>query len=143
MQNSSDEIAVLFEQALLSSKECSEIISIIDESLILLAQKRRTLEEKAIITHFHVFVQLYGSIITLLHEYISGLRYETERLKTQLNRLRTVNENLRKSVEELLKILKYNFNFLEQYFEYDYCAKLLNESEFKEDLQAVKDGLGV
>lgn len=122
------------------SENCSKNIMLICQSLLLLSQKRRTLEEKAIASYFHELVRENAKIIELLHSHLSSNSSSAQKTLELLHRLQTVNENLRTRIEELLKILNYDFNFLEQYFEYDYCARLLERKEL-EELQQIKTGL--
>ncbi len=111
--------------------EASKNLSLLNESLYLLSQKRRTLEEKTIASHFHRLSIIYAQMIEIVHKHFYSVeKFETESnhdFANLLTELRTVNEKLGSFVSELLKILKYDFNFLEQYFEYDYCGRLLNE----------------
>lgn len=130
-----DKEKFLSEEALLLTKESAEIISMIEESLILLSGKRRTLEEKAIIARFHFWAQTYACIIQNLHSRMSAHELLGDEIVASMHKLRTVNEKVRKSLQELLKILKYDFNFLEQYFEYDYCARLLADTESVDELE--------
>lgn len=129
------------EQLLLQqSQNCSQNIMLICQSLLLLSQKRRTLEEKAIAAYFHELASENATIIKLLHAGISNTGSSAETTAEVLCRLQTVNEILRTSIEELLKILNYNFNFLEQYFEYDYCTRMLEKKDLAE-LQQIKAAL--
>lgn len=123
---------------LTNSLESANIIVLIDESLLLLSQKRVTLEEKAIAAYFHKLVQSYAGIITELHVSMSSTQKTENTTIEVLARLRTVNENVRSCVQELLKILNYDLNYLEQYFEYDYCAKLINNQDHFLCLEAIK-----
>ena len=125
------------EKILTESMNCSKNVTLICQSLLLLSQKRRTLEEKAIIAYFNELAIVNAKIIELLHSCISNSRSLGQSTDEILGKLQTVNENVCSRIEELLKILNYNFNFLEQYFEYDYCAKLLEKKELQE-LEKIK-----
>lgn len=121
-----------------SSLDCSRIIEMIDEVLLLLSQKRTTLEEKTIAEYFHKLVRALCTVLSLLH----GCLLETGRgqptvAPEHVQRLQIVNEKVRIRIEELLKIVNYNMNHLEQYFEYDYCAKLIEEPGFIQDYEEV------
>lgn len=124
------------EKALSTSREASLLIALIDETLILLSQKRRTLEEKAIAGYFHRLSSRYALLISSLHEFLASGDSVPCSAAEVFSKLQEVNENVRLRVEELLKTVKYNLNFLEQYFEYDYCAKLLYEDNFLADLES-------
>lgn len=125
------------------SGEASSNILLMNEAITLLLRKRRTLEEKAIARYFHCLINAYGRLIAHLHKHMSEDAAIDDSLIATLDRLRTVNENVRSSVDALLKILKYDLNFLEQYFEYDYCSKLLNETNLMGNLEELLDELGV
>lgn len=129
------------EQLLLQETEnCSKNIMLISRSLLLLSQKRRTLEEKAIAAYFHEIVSQSAKIIDLLHSEISNSALLGQTTVELLDRLQNVNENLHNRIEELLKILNYDLNFLEQYFEYDFCSSMLEKKELHE-LQQIEAGL--
>ncbi len=123
--------------ALLQVQFATSNLGLIDESVILLSQKRSTLEERAIAKYFHKLCCAYSCIIKSIHLHMSNEREFEEPSKPLIERLRTVNENVASCVNDLLKIQKYNANFLEQYFEYDYCSKLLDNQELLGDLEAL------
>lgn len=140
----SDELALkLIQVVLQQSDESAKLISLIDECLLLLSEKRRTLEEKAIAEYFHQLASCYAGVLVLLHSCMSTQDSLEQPVLDLVNILRTVNEKVRNCVEELLKILKYNLNFLEQYFEYDYCARLRNNPELLDALEALRAELAV
>ncbi len=128
------------EQILELSLQCSELVTAITRSTFILKQKRTTLEEKAISRYLHQCSKLLGLILAKLHESLAE-RTEENLPQPSLDLLRETTVDLRNRVDELLKILHYNLNFLEQYFEYDYLNKLANESEALEKLQRVFDAL--
>ncbi|MBY0357399.1 MAG: hypothetical protein K2W82_05295 [Candidatus Obscuribacterales bacterium] len=124
------------ESALELSRECAEIIMLIDEILFAFCQKRSTLEEKTISRYLHGLTANYARGIELIHrESLTG-GFQAPTWQSQLSSLRTINEKVRSSVHELLKIIRYNLNFLEQYFEYDYAFNLTQNSRFVEDLES-------
>lgn len=128
------------EQLLEISLSCGELITAISRSVFVLKQKRTTLEEKAIMRYLHQCTNLIGLIIAKLHFAFANNKENTlNQINVEL--LRSTTVDLRTRVDELLKILHYNFNFLEQYFEYDYVNKLTNESLAVENLQAVYDSM--
>lgn len=127
------------ELKLLSCRDGSQVLLHIDECLLLLSQKRRTLEEKIIIRFFCKLAASYAAILRSLHENEpqSDPDLVTEPIAA-LERLQTVNENLDTLVQDLLKIIKYNLNFLEQYFEYDFSNKLLNNEQILQELAEIE-----
>ncbi len=141
MQNSQEheeietDLPPLQQAVLFSQRACTNIL-LMDEAILLLAQKRQTLEEKAIANHFHSLIEAYSRVIALLHMYMSSNSDLDERKLVTIHKLQSVNEKVRSRVDELLKIIKYDLNFLEQYFEYEYCGRLLNEDTFLRDVNA-------
>lgn len=131
----------LLQSMLQSSLECARIVELIDEVLLLLSQKRRTLEEKAIAEYFHKVVLIQCQLIVVLHKNPAEPKTVLdEKSIAILGNLQIVNEKLRICIEDLLKITRYNLNHLEQYYEYDYCAKLISSPGYLEELDnALKD----
>ena len=122
------------ETILSGTAESARNIALLNEAITLLLQKRRTLEEKAITRYFHELISAYGRLIAHLHICMAKSDALDDSIVAAMDRLRTVNEKVRTCAEELLKIFKYNLNFLEQYFEYDYCSKLINEENLITEL---------
>jgi hypothetical protein len=116
-------------------------VALISESLIILSQKRRTLEEKVIFGYFHRLCVALAGLIGLLH----GRLAEPESLSPVsvdiLHRLKPVTENIAACVQDLLKALKYDFNYVEQYFEHDYCDRLLTGSDLLAALEKLREEL--
>lgn len=131
-----------YQHSLICSKECHENSMLLDECLLLLSSKRRTLEEKIIIKYFQELACSIAGIIKGLH--MCMLRTPIiEPSQHDLERLQTVNEKLSRILSDLLKILNYDFNFLEQYFEHDFSSSLLSNSlneEFR-NLELLISGL--
>lgn len=117
-----------------------ELIAAISRALFILRQKRRTLEEKAIARYLHRAAHLLGLMAAGLHELLE--QGGEQRVDcNQLEQLSTTATDLKQRVDELLKILHFNLNFLEQYFEYDFFAKLSNESNVIEQLTCINQNL--
>lgn len=137
MQEESNLSLTTQELALVVSRESAEIVALLDEALFALSQKRSTLEEKAISRYFHELVQLYGTIIALVHKrLVNGVLEDKAELVT-LESLQNINTSVKDSVEDLLKIIRYNLNFLEQYYEYDYASKLTRDSGYISGLENI------
>lgn len=115
---------------------CGDLISTTSRSLFMLRQKRRTLEEKAISSYFHKAIQRVSAIVLVLHESLEHGQ-ENKLDDAELLLLQATIRDLQSRVDELLKILRYNLNFLEQYFEYDFFGKLSTESCAIENLDNV------
>lgn len=111
-----------------------EIIVDITACLAVLAAKRTTLEEKMIRQELHEVVASYGEMLATLHRRLSkGDQPEA----ADLERLRTLNFLVRWEVSRFLKALRYNLNYVEQYFEFDFCAHLREECRFAEEASAL------
>jgi hypothetical protein len=117
----------LFAEWLGETRYTTALIVDITDCLALLATKRVTLEEKMIRQELHTLVSNYGGIINEVH---SRLAIGAEPEWAHLERLRTMNFRVREEVATFLKALRYNFNYVEQYFEFDFCAKLREECGF-------------
>ena len=61
----------------------------------------------------------------------------------QLEQLRSLNLKVRCQIKDFLKALRYSFNFVEQYYEHDFCAKLTQEEQFLEELTALNANLKI
>ena len=104
----------------------------IDEALAILASKRTTLEEKIIRKELHTLVSNYCAILSHVHVALSA---ERQPPVEALERLRSLNFRVHAAIDSLLKALKYDLNYVEQYFEFDFCARLCNEYRFNEEAQ--------
>ena len=124
----------LLDEWLGESRFCSQIMSAIAESLALLAAKRTTLEEKIIKRELHNIARQYARLLVKLHD---ALANDKEPPIELLEQLRTLNFRIHAVVGDLLRALKYNLNYVEQYFEFDFAARLSQEHQFAEDLNAL------
>lgn len=120
----------LFSEWLGETRYIAEIIVHVSDCLTLLASKRTTLEEKIIRKELHALLACYGEVLAILH---SRLANGDTPEAAQIERLRTLNFNVREETTKFLKALRYNFNYVEQYFEFDYCAHLTEECRFSEE----------
>lgn len=120
----------LFSEWLGETRYISEMIVDITDCLALLATKRSTLEEKIIRKELHLLLTNYGEMLSILHSRL-GIGDKPE--AAHIERLRTLNFAVRQETRKLLKALRYNFNYVEQYFEFDFCAHLTQECRFTEE----------
>lgn len=111
----------------------------INSALAGLSEKRVTLEEKMIRMHLHQLSSLMGHVTQKAHEMLPS-QYDSLPAKTVdgLNQLTLEIENV---VADLNKIIRYNLNFLEQYYEYDYYSRLQNEHMFVSRMQNIVNEL--
>jgi hypothetical protein len=106
-----------------------------------LSEKRVTLEEKMIRRHLHQLSGLCGQVAQEAHQMLTS-HYDANATVT-LDELRSLNIEVQNVVADLLKIIRYNLNFLEQYYEYDYYSRLQNDHLFVERMQKIADDLKV
>jgi hypothetical protein len=117
----------LFAEWLGESRYMTHVIVDITHCLALLASKRVTLEEKMISQELHALVSNYGEILALVHAQLAtGAKPDWPTLE----RLRTMNFHVKEEIGVFLKALRYNFNYVEQYFEFNFCARLREECGF-------------
>ena len=132
----------------------------IDEVVGRLSEKRVTLEEKMIRSYFH---QVEANLLELsawlnralalattpksgtsseneqasadasVDSYKTVTIVTTEEIKAASVDLDQFLLRLEPEVDELLKALRYDLNFVEQYFEFNYYGKLTNEGSFLAD----------
>ncbi len=117
----------------------------INEAISRLTEKRVTLEEKMIRIYFHKFAASLVRCGACFHDLLaeaygdSSTRHEqktqmiVERATVLLSHANRLDELLRASeliIDDLIKILRYDLNFLEQYYEYGFYNKLTNECDF-------------
>ena len=93
-----------------------------------LSEKRVTLEEKMIRMHLHQLSALLAQVTQEAHQMLAS-HYDANP-STTLDELRVLNVEVQDVVADLLKIIRYNLNFLEQYYEYDYYSRLQNDHKF-------------
>jgi hypothetical protein len=115
------------------------IINELSECLSTLARKRATLEEKIITRELHKLVASYGRLLAIVHHRLSTGDNPQEEM---LEKVRTFNYEVRQQVERLLKALRYNLNYVEQYFEYDFSSNLSQNWRFPEALDELCSQLG-
>jgi len=108
-------------------------------ALTALSEKRVTLEEKMIRRHLHQLSALFGRVAEEAHQMLAS-HYDAN-AETTLDELRTLSIEVQNVVADLLKIIRYNLNFLEQYYEYDYYSRLQNDHKFVDRTQKIVDDL--
>lgn len=115
----------------------NKLIDKISEVIQLLADKRVTLEEKIICHHFHLLASEYATLCAKAHNFLA----QGKQLRPDgcLPELKMFNSEVDSTLEELLKIVRYNLNFLEQYFEYDYANRLQEKHRFAQRLKEIAE----
>jgi hypothetical protein len=123
------------QSAMESASQVGNVISKVGEIVIILNDKRVTLEEKMIRMYLHDVAVTGAMIAGSLHALTRGGAYPD---KQDLTNLESVLLELIGSLDELLKMARYDLNFLEQYFEHGYYQKLRYELCFVERLQSIQ-----
>lgn len=122
-------------------KIINRLVDKISDAIFLLANKRVTLEEKIICHHFHLLASGYAQLTAKAHNVLA----QGKQLRPDgcLPELKIFNAEVEAQLDELLKIIKYDLNFLEQYFEHDYANRLQEKHKFVERLGLIDKRLEV
>ena len=113
----------------------AEVISKVGEAVILLSDKRVTLEEKMIRRYLHELSAIAAQAIRAIHLLTrDGASCEDE----IFGGLDQITGQILDSLNELLKVAHYDLNFLEQYFEKQFYDNLINQSRFIERFREIE-----
>jgi hypothetical protein len=120
---------------LTEAKHLANAVGMMSEAIEALSTKRETLEEKMIKTYFHKLSISCCLCIQRVHQIFQKdpLSFAGQ----SIEKLHALNQDLGAALCELLKVVRFNLNFLEQYFEFDFNAKLHNDFLFQERLEQV------
>ncbi|HEY9732943.1 MAG TPA: hypothetical protein V6C89_13585 [Drouetiella sp.] len=108
-------------------------------ALSALSEKRVTLEEKMIRMHLHQLSSLFARVTQEAHQMLAS-HYDAN-AEIALDELQSLSIEVQNVVADLLKIIRYNLNFLEQYYEYDYLSRLENDHKFVDRAQKIVEDL--
>lgn len=122
-----------------------DLVSSLSKNLLVIAQinnnlanKRTTLEERMIRNSLHQLGSTIGmSVTSFHHNWLDdpSLKAISKSLSVEvLNSLIQISQEIDSVLSEFLKMANYNSNFLEQYYEFDFNAKLMYEHKFNERL---------
>lgn len=117
------------------SKHAGQIIEYLSDALLLLRNKRVTLEEKAISAYFSRLTVSYALVIESVHS--KFLLNRNQLPDDLLLKLKDVNSGLLTVIVDFLKMARYDANFLEQYVEHDFHSRLTAEHRFQEQLDGI------
>lgn len=122
-------------QWLSETKRIGELIVQISRVLIALHEKRTTLEEKMISRYLQDLLAGYGRVL----EYVNTLlNDEKVHIGAELfGELSNLNSSVLSVIEELLKMIGYDLNFLEQYYEHAFLDRLIQDYRFKDNLARI------
>jgi hypothetical protein len=124
----------LFAEWLGETRFTAQVMVDIIDCLALLTSKRVTLEEKMIRKELHDLIGELGQIVSTIN---ANLSKQAVPHADVLEQLRTLNFAMRTEITRFLKALRYNFNYVEQYFEFDFCAKLREECRFADEARDI------
>jgi hypothetical protein len=126
------------ERAMALANQLALITAKVGETVILLCEKRVTLEEKMLRAYLHDVAVICADILRRVHAFTKdGAKSESE----IFDELHTLSGEITLQLDELLRIVRYDLNFLEQYFEHDFYDKLVHEHRFIERLRQVDQNL--
>jgi hypothetical protein len=129
----------LIESAMAEAGRLAQIMRLVADCVSTLADKRVTLEEKMLRAYLHNLAIIGAKCAARVHELTrDGAKSDLE----IFSELSVVTEETIVALSELLKISRYDLNFLEQYFEHGFYNKLLNEYKFIERLESIESKLG-
>jgi hypothetical protein len=124
-----------FEGWLEEARQIGAVLYKIADSLLLLSSKRTTLEEKMLASYLSKLASGYGEVLCRIHK---ALANHTNPANSQvLACLSELDKQVVEEIDQLLKIIHYDLNFLEQYFEHDYYSRLNEKHKFVERLSAI------
>ena len=109
--------------------EILSVLGVLNKVLMIFNEKRETLEEKTIKEIFHKIARSSCLYLEKLYALLAQEKF-ADPVKMAASKL--LFSEIKLSTDELLNIARYDLNFLEQYFEYDYCAKLHSQCQFVE-----------
>jgi hypothetical protein len=110
------------------NKQLAEAVSLISDIFMLLDGKRETLEERMIKSYF---VQIATYCCSSIEKVLRLFQCQSKCLAAEPDPVFVqLIEELLAALKEFLKIGRYDCNFLEQYYEYDFYLKLQNEFFF-------------
>lgn len=121
---------------LTEAKRMGRLIEKISESLLLLSAKRATLEEKMIARYLQSVASALGSLLQRVFSMLN--EGEAVVYEDALGALRETNLKIDEVIDEFLKMAHYDPNFLEQYFEHDFCKRLMVDHRFLDVLSWIK-----
>ena len=124
-----------YEKWLTEVRRIAKLVDKTGESLQLLAGKRATLEEKSISRYLHELISEYGQIVERTHS-----RFVRDRVlppESAVLALSELTPRVESAIDDLLRAGRYNLNYLEQYFEFDFNNKLIHEYRFLDEIRRI------
>lgn len=144
---------VLTSDVLACVKDLLSVVDLIGDSIANIANKRITLEEKMIRNALHDLAAEISTSIATIHKVLKPIGSKSHEPvtvtislptapdsdipKAALDELSALTSEMQVCFKELLKIITYDLNFLEQYYEHGFYGRLINENRFQTRLQEV------
>jgi hypothetical protein len=126
------------DNALRQANQLAEIITKAGTAIVLLADKRVTLEEKMIRSYLHNLSIESARLIATIHTFTKdGAKGESQ----IIDDISASASQIHAVLDQLLKVVRYNLNYLEQYFEHEFYIKLEQEHRFIERLSELEQKL--
>jgi hypothetical protein len=116
----------------------NQIIQKIEKILSQLQLKRITLEEKILQRYLEQTAEGYSKIVKRIDQ---GLSIDTGAQSLILASLTKLNQDVQKVADELLKVINYNLNYLEQYYEQPLLHQLTENYCFPDQLDRLLNQL--
>lgn len=127
------------EPAIEAIEAATGAILTISKTLLSLKDKRVTLEEKMIREYLHGLAEGLATTLAFLHRHFKDKSYDIE--PGLIDEFKQLAREIKTVSDSLAKIVDYNWNFLEQYFEHDFYSRLVNEHKFADRLETVSKSL--
>ncbi|MGD9682146.1 MAG: hypothetical protein AB7W16_13250 [Candidatus Obscuribacterales bacterium] len=138
----SEQIRTDAPQAVLETvKSLSAAADLIDETILSLLEKRATLEEKMIRRYLVRLAVRTCKVRQSLYGMLADPSLSIEATGESLNELRGLGGEVNEVIGSLLKMIRYDWNFLEQYFEHEFYGRLINEHRLDERLAKAEQKL--
>ncbi|MCA9806144.1 MAG: hypothetical protein KC777_29455 [Cyanobacteria bacterium HKST-UBA02] len=138
----SEQIRTDAPQAVLETvKSLSAAADLIDETLLSLLEKRATLEEKMIRRYLARLAVRICKVKQSLYGKLADPNLTTDGIGESLKELSGLAGEVAEVIGSLLKMIRYDWNFLEQYFEHEFYGRLINEHRLDERLAKAEQKL--
>jgi hypothetical protein len=121
---------------LTEAERMGQLIESLSQSLLLLANKRATLEEKMIAAQFGGIAAALSALLSRLFAMLN--EGKQKEYQDAFGALRETNLKLQSVIDDFLKIARYDLNFLEQYYEHDFCKRLHEDHRFLDVLSWIE-----
>lgn len=119
-------------------REIAVLLDKAAQSILVLSAKRSTLEERSISSYLHRLIAEYGRILFCAHRLLVENKLPPGSI---LPELADVTAQAAGALDDLLKAARYDPNYLEQYFEYDFNSRLNSQYRFLDKVGKISASL--